>query len=120
MIRYVEISGKKHPFLFGMRAIHAFTSVAKREFHEVTNVLRLGADFDAVMHMYATASQRGAQKDGTPELALTAEQIEDIVDGDPGVAAALNRMFIEAMSSSLNVDVHDASGEGEPGKPQSP
>jgi hypothetical protein len=116
MIRYIEIAGTSYPFVFGHRAIAAFTATAKREYHQVGDMTQLSANFDAVLAMYEMASKRGSQKEGKPELALSASAIEDAMDEDPLVSAALNQAFIDSMSTKFGVDVKGGDSAGEQGK----
>jgi hypothetical protein len=113
MIRYIKIGVVEYPFLFGQRAFYTLNQSNGIALHELGD--RLTVDFDALLKVYASASKRGAEKSGRPDLVLRADEIEDIIDDSPEVSAALNAAFSDALTSRIEqfagVEAPDNAGK---------
>lgn len=114
MIRLIKIGAVEYPFLFGQRAFYALNQSNGIGLHELGD--RLTVDFDALLKVYAAASKRGAEKSGRLDLVLRADELEDIIDDFPDVAALLNAAFSDALTSRLEQFVGAAGESDDAGK----
>lgn len=102
---YVTIDGTDHPFKFGMREIYEVSQSADvqpvgEEMDYDEALRRVSMDFDVFLKLFHMASKKGCRHHNkeaeNPLEPLTAIEIEDAVDEDPGLFEALNKAFEQA------------------------
>lgn len=94
MVQFVKINNKEYPFYFGFRELFRFSQKNSVEFSDIQG--KVSVDFDALLELFALASKKGAKRNDTPELVLTAEEIETAVDEDAALFTALQNAFTES------------------------